>query len=384
MIGDDLTCLDAHHQPSSPALNPLHALGHGHIHIPPLVIVDANMFPQMRMGDVLALLRTTKEKAGVLTPRFFNWAQRRVAPPPVPFVWDATNTNTPNAWPQNSGTERRPSYEGRNKGGSSFSTASQSVSTSRPWQDARTHHTHLDTSVQDVGRRGMVPSTVLRHRKTNPLTPYKPDAWRRQLERHGLLGRYPYLSLTQVSMLEFLAYNKLTFLLIVHLLISIPRSTKKLWRQNFRKEDTLALSLGLSLSPLSDLSNPPPSPLLPNPENQENTTWYMISHTCAHHAQIQFNLSILPSVHRIFPAPAEISPQYVSSSIACHQGSRLPSEMCLKLIRPSLSITANGQAWWCNLRVKTTSQQTQTTVLASPQQARPMASLLMQEQISST
>ena len=61
------------------------------------------------------------------------------------------------------------------------------------------HHTHPDTSVQDVGCRGMVPSTVLRHRKTNPLTPYKPDVWHRQLERHGLLGRYPelYLSLTQ-------------------------------------------------------------------------------------------------------------------------------------------------------------------------------------------
>ena len=151
------------------------------------------------MGDVLALLLTTKEKARVLTPRFFNQAQRRVVPPPVLFVWGATNTNMPNAQPQNSGTERRPSYEGTNKGGSSFSTASQFVSTSKPWQGAQMDHTHPDTSVQDVGRRGMVPSTVLRHRKTNPLTPYKPDAWRRQLERHGLLGRYPdlYLSLTQ-------------------------------------------------------------------------------------------------------------------------------------------------------------------------------------------
>ena len=95
--------------------------------------------------------------------------------------------------------ERRPSYEGMNKGGSSFSTASQSVSISRPWQGAQTHHTHLDTFAQGVERQDMVPSTVLRHRKTNPLTPYKPDAWHRQLERHGLLGRYPdlYLSLIQ-------------------------------------------------------------------------------------------------------------------------------------------------------------------------------------------
>ena len=126
------------------------------------------------------------------------------------------------------------------------------------------------------------------------------------------------LALHRVSMLEFLAYNKLTFLLIVHLLISIPRSTKKLWRQNFRKEDTLVLSQGLSSSPLSDLSNPPPSLLLPNPENQGNTAWYMISRTRVRHAQTPFNLSILPSVHRIFPAPGELPPQYVSLSITCH------------------------------------------------------------------
>jgi hypothetical protein len=53
--------------------------------------------------------------------------------------------------------------------------------------------------VQDAGHQGMAPSNALRHRRTNPLTPYKPDAWHRQLERHSLLGRYPdlYLSLTQ-------------------------------------------------------------------------------------------------------------------------------------------------------------------------------------------
>ena len=95
--------------------------------------------------------------------------------------------------------ERRPSYEGTNRGDSSSSMASQSVSISRPWQDAQMHHTHLNIFAQDAGHQGMVPSTVLRHRKTNPLTPYKPNVWHRQLERHGLLGRYPdlYLSLTQ-------------------------------------------------------------------------------------------------------------------------------------------------------------------------------------------
>ena len=199
MIEDDQTWLDAHRQPSDPVPNPLHALSHVHIHIPLLIIVDADMFPQVHMGGTLALPQAAKAKAGVLTPHFFNQAQWRVAPPPVPFVWDTMNMNMPNVQPQNFGTERRPSYKGTNKGGSSFSMASQSVSTSKPCQDAQTRHSRLNTFVQDAGRQGMVPSTVLKHRKTNPLTPYKPDAWRRQMERHGLLGRYPdlYLSLTK-------------------------------------------------------------------------------------------------------------------------------------------------------------------------------------------
>ena len=314
MIGDDQTQLDAHRQPSDPVLNPLHALGHVHVHIPLLIIVDADMFPQVHMGGALALIRAAKAKAGVLTPHFLNQAQRRVAPPPVPFVWDAMNTNMPNVRPQNFGTERRPSYEGTNKGGSSFSMASQSVSTSKPRQDAQTRHTCLNTFVQDAGHWGMVPSTVLKHRKTNPLTSLMRgvDRWRDMVSWGDTLTCI--LALHRVSMLEFLSYNKLTFLLIVHLLISIPRSTKKLWRLNFRKEETLALSPGLSSSHLLDLFNPPPSPLLPNLENQGNTAWCMISCTRAHHAQIQFNLSIQPSVHRIFPAPGELSPQYVSSS----------------------------------------------------------------------
>ena len=78
MIGDDQTWLDAHRQPSDPVLNPLHALGHVHVHTPLLVIVNADMFPQVRMGGALALPRAAKAKAGVLTPRFFNqvWKNR--------------------------------------------------------------------------------------------------------------------------------------------------------------------------------------------------------------------------------------------------------------------------------------------------------------------
>ena len=281
---------------------------------------------------------------------------------------------------------RRPSYEGMYKGGLSFSMASQSVSTSRPWQGAKTHHTHLNTSVQDVGHQGMVPSTVLRHRKTNPLIPYKPDAWCRQLERHGLLGRYPdlYLSLTQGFDVGVPSIQQIYIPPNSSLINKYPEVYKEIVETEFQKGRYLGPFSRVELESLIRPFQSSPLSLVTKPRKPGKYHMVLISHTCTHHAQIQFNLSILPSVHRIFPAPGEISPQYVSSSISCHQGSRVPSEMCLKLIRPSLSITANGQAWWCNLRVKTTSQQTQTTVLALPQQAGPMASLLMQEQISST
>ena len=191
--------LDIHHQPSGLALNPFHDLGRAHDHTPLPIIVDATMSPQIRMEDALASPRTAKEKEKAPTPRFFNQAQRGVAPLPVPFVWDATNTTTQNAQRQSYGTERRPLYEGMTRGGSSSSTDSQFASISKPWWDVKTPHTHPDISAQDVGYQGTVPSAVLRHRRTNPLTPYKPEAWRRQLERHDLLGRYPnlYLSLTK-------------------------------------------------------------------------------------------------------------------------------------------------------------------------------------------
>ena len=179
------------------------------------------------------------------------------------------------------------------------------------------------------------------------------------------------LALQRVATSESLVYNRLTFPLIVLSLISIPRSTKRLWKQNSRKGDTWALSRGLSSSPLSDLSNPHPSPLLPNLENPENIAWYTISHIRVRHAQIRSNLSIQPSIHIVFPAPGELSPRYALLFIVCHQGLKLPFGMFLRLIARFLSITINGQAWSCDFKMRTALQQTQTIALASPQQVGP-------------
>jgi len=122
-----------------------------------------------------------------------------MAPLSVPSVWGTMNTSMPNAQSQNFGMERRPAYAGTIMGGLSCSMASPSVSTSRPWQDVQIPPTCPATYAQDVEPQAMAPSSVLRHRSTNPLTPYKPDAWCRQLDRFGLVKRYPDLCLSIIQ-----------------------------------------------------------------------------------------------------------------------------------------------------------------------------------------
>jgi len=186
----------------------------------------------------------------------------------------------------------------------------------------------------------------------------------------------------RVLMSESLIYQRLTPLIIVQSLLSTLKCMKKLWRKNLKKEDTLALSRGLNLKHLLDLSNPRPSPLLPNQASQENTVWYMTSHTHAHQTQIQCHPSTQPSIHITSHAPGEPSPQCASSSIVYQQGPKLPSEMSPRHTGLYPYITINGQVWLCNFKEKTALQQTQTTASASPQRVGPMASLPMQVQTS--
>jgi len=191
------------------------------------------------------------------------------------------------------------------------------------------------------------------------------------------------LALHRVLMLEFLAYHRLILPLIIHPLISTPKPMKKLWRKNSKKEDTLAPSRGLNSSLSSGLSNLHPSPLFPNLENQGNFAQCTTSLTHTHHVQIWYLQSTQPSTHTISPAPGELSLRYASSSIVYRQDRKLPSEMCLKPIVPSLSITINGQVWSCNSEVTTNSQQTPVTISDSPRQEGPMASSQTQAQTSS-
>ena len=144
-------------------------------------------------GGAAAILQVAKAKAETLTPHFFKGAQWCVAPPLVPYVWGATSTSTPNVLCPSSGMEERPVCEETNKADLSSSTVSQCVSNSKPWQGAQTHPTPHDTYVQGAGSQDTVPSSVLRHRRANLLTPYKPNTWHSWLDQHGLLEKYPTL-----------------------------------------------------------------------------------------------------------------------------------------------------------------------------------------------
>ena len=181
---------------------PFPPCAHARVHVPtPLpATADVVMPPQsahletpMCREGATATPQVAKAKAGMPTPRFFKGAQRGVAPPLVPYVWGAMSMSTPNVPCPSSGTEEKFACGETSKVISFSSMASQCVSTSKPWQGAQTHPTPQDTYVQGAGSQDTVPSSVLRYRRANPLTLYKPSVWHARLIQHGLLEKYPTL-----------------------------------------------------------------------------------------------------------------------------------------------------------------------------------------------
>ena len=137
--------------------------------------------------------QATRPRVRVEIRCFFREAQGRAAAPPVPFALDATSTSTRSALLPNYGTVEKLVYAETNRGGSSLWTDSPSVSLSRPWLDAQRPHTPPGTRALVVENLGTALSSALLHSKSNPLTPYKPDAWLAQLTSFNLLERYPTL-----------------------------------------------------------------------------------------------------------------------------------------------------------------------------------------------
>jgi len=177
----------------------VHSSSHSCSHSPPTT-AGATMPPQnvpletpTPKGGTAAILQVAKAKAETSTLHFFKGAQQCMAPLLVPYVWGTTSMSTPNVPHPSSGMEERLVCEETSKADLSSLTVSQCVSISKPWQGVQTHPTPHDTYVQGAGSQDMGPSSVLRHRRANPLTPYKPNAWHSQLDQHSLLEKYPTL-----------------------------------------------------------------------------------------------------------------------------------------------------------------------------------------------
>ena len=306
--------------PSSPTSAHPHIHIHAHALPPLLAITSATMPPQIITTRATTCKEgrsvppwATEERVEVPTPCFFKGAQRHVALPLVSYAWGTMNMTMPNVMPPSSGVEEKPAYEETNVGSSSSLTVSHFVSASRPWQGAENQDT--------------VPSSVLKHRRTELITPYKPSAWHISSTGTACSRSIQIYTIAscRVSTLASLAYLEHMFLIIIHLLISSLHNMKKLWKKNSRKEDISVLSQEKNWKPSLDLSSPPPSPLFPNQENQGNITWSMTSPTRVNLPQIQFHLSIPPSAHTIFPAHGELFPPSALSSIDFCQDHKPPS-----------------------------------------------------------
>ena len=289
----------------------------------------------------------------------------------MPSVWGATNTNIPNVWPPSCGTEERPGYTETDKGSLSPWMASPSASFSRPQQGAQTPPTPLDICAQDAENQVMELSSVLRHRRSNPLT--------LTTQRLGsdsspciifLKNTQPYTIVSLMdSILASLAYHKHIPLLIILL---------KLSRMNSGKEDTSGLFHKLNSKPSSVPSSPHPSPWFPNQENQENSVQRMTSPTLTHWAKTLCLQLIQPLAHMISLVPGELSQQCASLSTSSPQAWRLLFKTYQKHTALSLFTTNNGPDWWYTSGKRIISQQTSATTLDLPQLVEHMTCSQMQ------
>ena len=308
-----------------------------------------------------------------------------MAPPLVPYAWDATNMSTQNAQQPNSGTEEKFVYRETSEGVWSSLTASHSASATKPWQDAQTHPTQLGTSAWDVGSQVMAPSSVLRHRRSNPLTPYKPDAWCRQLDRHRLLEKYPdlYHSLTNGFDVGIPSILQMYTPPNNPSISKYPEAYKEIMEKEFQKKRYIGPFSRSNLEILIGPFQSSPLSLVPKPRKPGKF-----------HAVHDFSHPHTPCTNPVLSINSAIDSHnfpctWGRFSMVCliiyqlPPGSQLPYELYQKLIGPFLSITINGQVWSYGSKVMTASQQIQTITLGSPQLAELMASSQTQVQIFS-
>ena len=177
-------------------LDHIHTHAHAQTPLPTTAGTDIHLqstpttFPT---NGIAIATQATEAKEEVASSHFFKGAQQHGVVPLVLFAWGTTNTSTPSAQPPSCGMEEKHGCDEMTVGSLSPWMASPFVSVSRPQQGAQIPHTPQGTHAWAAENLAMEPSSVLLHRKSNPLTPYHPEEWLRQLSSFSLLEKYPSL-----------------------------------------------------------------------------------------------------------------------------------------------------------------------------------------------
>jgi len=285
--------------PQAKELVPTPLQTHAHAHVHGQAPCPANTGGDIPLQNALAEALTpgavietqvTRVKVKARNNCFFKKAQRRVVALPVLSVWGAMSMSTPSAPLPSCGMGGTYGSTETNRGGSSPSTASLSVSVSKPW---------LDVQRPSLG---MEPSSALLHRKSNVLTSYIPDAWLRWLTSFNLLKRYPilYHSLIHGFDVGIHTISKTYIPPNNPSILKHPKIYNEIVENEFRK--------GRYLGPFSQvnlkaLSSPHPSHWFPNQANQGNSMQSMTSHTHTCQTKTLSPQLILASTHTISPVP---------------------------------------------------------------------------------
>jgi hypothetical protein len=159
-----------------------------HVHPP-----DAPLLASARPLHTTATPATSNHPPGM---RLFRPAQPLRASQSVLYAWPQTLTTPGSVVPRPYGTGPKPGVERQTKEGSSPRQAPPYATTGTLVEDAPRTCTSTVTNALAAETRTMELRSVLEHRKSRALTPYKVKAWEDFLLRCNLLVKYPKLLLS--------------------------------------------------------------------------------------------------------------------------------------------------------------------------------------------
>jgi hypothetical protein len=226
-------------------------------------------------------------------------------------------------------------------------TINPSVSIGNRGEAARADTTTNITSVLDVVKPITELMPVLKHRKLNALTPYKPDTWEHLLTKAGLFSEYQHIP----NSLHYNFYIILNSPLLAQRrfppialpLLNSNSSSPILYEMKSRKATILAPSPALAWNLSLAHFNLPLFPLFPNQPSQVNTVSYKIIPSLSTYQSLSLTrLSILTLILMISQLHGVLSHLYHFYYGSYHQALRLLPGMLLKHIALSPCIPLNG------------------------------------------